>query len=72
VALGIGGCQANAVFYTSLEKAAVIDRRAEGKRAMRRREEAAERATRTLVSENYERYKELIDRYYAEALETGI
>lgn len=39
---------------------------------MRRREEAAERATRTLVSENYDRYKELIDRYYAEALEAGI
>lgn len=69
VSLGVGGCQAHGTYYALREHAEFLDRRAEGKRAMRRREEAAERATRTLVSENYERYKELIDRYYAEALE---
>jgi hypothetical protein len=54
------------VSYTTPEKADVLARRAEGKRVMRRREAAAEKATTALIAENYERYKALIDQYYTE------
>jgi hypothetical protein len=60
VALGETGFPANGVYYTSLDKAGLIDKAAEEKRDKKRFEKAVELATAALVAQYQERYSELL------------